>query len=208
MSVEPEKKTDDLEKALEEALAERNRLWAELNERQVDQRELEHLRSELKTVHDSTMWKLTGRYQRLKHAGPQGARAPARRLMAATVSVAIPVLNGARYLDEVLTAVRSQEVDRDVEIVIVDSGSTDGSLEIAERHGALRPPDRQERVLARRHAQPPDGARLRRPRGVPHPGRDARVARGGSRLCSRASSRRTTSPPSSAPTTRGRTRAT
>ena len=72
MSVEPEKKTDDLEKALEEALAERNRLWAELNERQVDQRELEHLRKELKTVRDSTMWKLAGRYQRLKELFRKG----------------------------------------------------------------------------------------------------------------------------------------
>src|SRR4051794_6859942 len=53
------------------------------------------------------------------------------------VSVAIPVLNGARYLDEVLAAVRSQRVDADVEIVIVDSGSTDGSQEIARGHGAL-----------------------------------------------------------------------
>jgi hypothetical protein len=66
VSVEPEKKTDDLEKALEEALAERNRLWAELNERKADQRELEDLRRELKIVHGSTMWKLTGRFQRLK----------------------------------------------------------------------------------------------------------------------------------------------
>ena len=54
-----------------------------------------------------------------------------------TVTVAIPVLNGARYLDEVLAAVRSQRVDREVEILIVDSGSTDGSLEIARRHGAV-----------------------------------------------------------------------
>jgi glycosyltransferase involved in cell wall biosynthesis len=54
-----------------------------------------------------------------------------------TVTVAIPVLNGARYLDEVLKAVRAQRVDRDVEILIVDSGSTDGSLEIARRHGAV-----------------------------------------------------------------------
>ena len=54
-----------------------------------------------------------------------------------TVTVAIPVLNGARYLDEVLSAVRAQRVDRDVEILIVDSGSTDGSLEIARRHGAV-----------------------------------------------------------------------
>jgi glycosyltransferase involved in cell wall biosynthesis len=53
------------------------------------------------------------------------------------VTVAIPVLNGARYLDEVLTAVRNQKVDREVEILIVDSGSTDGSLDIARRHGAV-----------------------------------------------------------------------
>jgi glycosyltransferase involved in cell wall biosynthesis len=55
----------------------------------------------------------------------------------AVVTVAIPVLNGARYLEEVLTAVRAQRVDREVELLIVDSGSTDGSLEIAGRHGAV-----------------------------------------------------------------------
>ena len=33
------------EAALAEALAERNRLWEQLNEQQADQRELEHLRS-------------------------------------------------------------------------------------------------------------------------------------------------------------------
>src|SRR3954469_19601853 len=56
--------------------------------------------------------------------------------MAAEVSVAIPVYNGARYLDEVLSAVRTQRIDREVELLVVDSGSNDGSLEIAERHGA------------------------------------------------------------------------
>ena len=56
--------------------------------------------------------------------------------MSGVVTVAIPVLNGAAYLDEVLSAVRAQVVDRDVEILIVDSGSTDGSLEIARTHGA------------------------------------------------------------------------
>ncbi len=66
MSVEPERKPEDLEKALAEALAERNRLWSELNERQVDQRELENLRRELKTIHDSTMWKLRGHYRRVR----------------------------------------------------------------------------------------------------------------------------------------------
>lgn len=54
-----------------------------------------------------------------------------------TVTVAIPVLNGALYLDEVLGAVRAQRVDRELELLIVDSGSTDGSLEISRRHGAV-----------------------------------------------------------------------
>ena len=57
--------------------------------------------------------------------------------MPSPVTVAIPVLNGARYLDEVLGAVREQSVDRDVEILVVDSGSTDGSQDIAQRHGAV-----------------------------------------------------------------------
>ena len=56
--------------------------------------------------------------------------------MAHLVTVAVPVLNGARYLDEVLAAVRAQRVDREVELLVVDSGSTDGSLDIARRHGA------------------------------------------------------------------------
>src|SRR3954454_17885335 len=55
-----------------------------------------------------------------------------------TTTVAVPVLNGARYLDEVLTAVRSQRLaaGEEVELLIVDSGSTDGSQAIARRHGA------------------------------------------------------------------------
>jgi glycosyltransferase involved in cell wall biosynthesis len=57
--------------------------------------------------------------------------------VAGPVTVAIPVLNGARYLGEVLSAVRSQRIEREIEILIVDSGSTDGSQEIARRHGAV-----------------------------------------------------------------------
>jgi hypothetical protein len=65
MSAAPEREPD-VEKALEEALAERNRLWAQLNEQRADQRELEYLRRELKMIHGSTWWKLAGRYQRIK----------------------------------------------------------------------------------------------------------------------------------------------
>src|SRR5215470_3609761 len=57
-------------------------------------------------------------------------------MAAGVVTVAIPVLNGARYLEEVLSAVRGQKIDRELEILVIDSGSTDGSLSIAERHGA------------------------------------------------------------------------
>src|SRR3954452_12961093 len=54
-------------------------------------------------------------------------------------TVAVPVLNGARYLDEVLGAVRGQQLPagEEVELLIVDSGSTDGSQAIARRHGAV-----------------------------------------------------------------------
>jgi rhamnosyltransferase len=52
------------------------------------------------------------------------------------VTVAIPVLNGERYLAEVTSAVRGQEIDREVELIVLDSGSTDRSLEIAGAAGA------------------------------------------------------------------------
>ena len=57
--------------------------------------------------------------------------------MSGLVTVGIPVLNGARYLEEVLSAIRSQSLDRDVQILVVDSGSTDGSVDIAKSFGAV-----------------------------------------------------------------------
>ncbi len=48
-----------------------------------------------------------------------------------TVSVALPVLNGGALLDEVLLAVRAQKIAAELEIVVVDSGSDDGSREVA-----------------------------------------------------------------------------
>ena len=56
--------------------------------------------------------------------------------MKRVVTVAIPTLNGAETLDAVLSAVGSQQVDADVELLLVDSGSTDGSLRTASKHGA------------------------------------------------------------------------
>jgi rhamnosyltransferase len=53
-----------------------------------------------------------------------------------TVTVALPVRDGGPLLGAVLDAVRGQEVDRPVEVLVIDSGSTDGSAELARRHGA------------------------------------------------------------------------
>lgn len=50
-------------------------------------------------------------------------------------TVAIPVKDGARYLAEVLDAVLAQRGDFELETVVIDSGSSDGSQRIARRTG-------------------------------------------------------------------------
>jgi len=52
------------------------------------------------------------------------------------VTVAVPVRNGGSRLDLALGAVRAQRLDRPLELLVADSGSTDGSREVARRHGA------------------------------------------------------------------------
>ena len=53
-------------------------------------------------------------------------------------SIVIRTLDEARYLGELLASIARQRAPGiEVEVVIVDSGSTDGTLEIAERHGCI-----------------------------------------------------------------------
>lgn len=55
------------------------------------------------------------------------------------LSVVIPVLNEAPYLNECLTALSRQRKSRECfEIIVVDNGSTDGTLEILEKWPEVR----------------------------------------------------------------------
>lgn len=51
-------------------------------------------------------------------------------------SVALLTRNGGSLLERLLRAVRAQSTERRIEIVAVDSGSTDGTLEVLARFGA------------------------------------------------------------------------
>lgn len=50
------------------------------------------------------------------------------------VSIIIPVKNGEEFLDEVLTTVLAQKTDFSYEVIVIDSGSKDSSLEIIKKH--------------------------------------------------------------------------
>jgi rhamnosyltransferase len=54
------------------------------------------------------------------------------------VTVFIPTFNGEKYLDQLLTAVESQDFVGEVEILVIDSGSTDGTLSIIAAHEGVR----------------------------------------------------------------------
>lgn len=58
-----------------------------------------------------------------------------RASQALTVSVVIPVRDDAEYLDRCLRALAAQTVPAD-EVIVVDNGSSDGSGDVARRHGA------------------------------------------------------------------------
>src|SRR6185437_4178630 len=67
----------------------------------------------------------------LGRVGGQAGPAPAQEPVSG-VSVVIPVKDGARYLEELLDALERERPD---EVLVVDSGSRDGSPGIARAHG-------------------------------------------------------------------------
>jgi rhamnosyltransferase len=80
----------------------------------------------------------------------------------AAVSIIIPTYQGAAYLEATLTALRTQDYPAPIEIIAVDSGSTDGTLELLHHFGVtvLEIPPAQfshgySRNLGTRHASHP-----------------------------------------------------
>jgi len=54
------------------------------------------------------------------------------------ISIIIRTFNEARYLDQLLIEIEKQQVSEyNIEVILVDSGSTDETLTIAEKHNAL-----------------------------------------------------------------------
>jgi glycosyltransferase involved in cell wall biosynthesis len=52
-----------------------------------------------------------------------------------SVSIIIPVKNGLPYFKDVCAALKAQDYDGPVEVICIDSGSQDGSIEVAESFG-------------------------------------------------------------------------
>ncbi len=58
--------------------------------------------------------------------------------MTAVATVAVLTFNGERYLREILAALRAQEFDGEVEVLVIDSGSTDATLAIIAEFPEVR----------------------------------------------------------------------
>jgi glycosyltransferase involved in cell wall biosynthesis len=76
------------------------------------------------------------------------------------LTIVIPARNAAEYLDEQLDAVLSQPAPASTEVIVVDNGSTDTTVEIARRRATADPRVRVEPAIDRR------GANYARNRGV------------------------------------------
>ena len=57
---------------------------------------------------------------------------------ASSATVVILTYNGERYLDEILTAIEGQDWDGELEVLVIDSGSSDRTLDIVAAHPRAR----------------------------------------------------------------------
>ena len=61
-----------------------------------------------------------------------------REPISVDVTVIIPTLNGDKYLDRLLRMVETQDFDGTVEVLVIDSGSTDRTIDIVRAHAGVR----------------------------------------------------------------------
>lgn len=71
------------------------------------------------------------------------------------VSIVVPMFNSRKYIRETIDSCLEQDFERDYELVIVDDGSTDESLEFVQRlSGEVVKPNCQINVLSQENAGP------------------------------------------------------
>ena len=77
---DPETRAQRAEAALEDALAERNDLWSQLQSRNAQDRRVEHLERVIEAMQSSVSWKITAPLRTIKRVG--GPFAALRKLLA------------------------------------------------------------------------------------------------------------------------------
>jgi uncharacterized protein YhaN len=78
--LDPETRAQRAEEALAQALRERNELWAELQTRKAQERQLEHQQRVIEAMQSSVSWRITAPLRLVKRAG--GPLAALRKLVA------------------------------------------------------------------------------------------------------------------------------
>ena len=78
--LDPETRAQRAEEALAQALRERNELWAELQTRNAQDRQLEHQQRVIEAMQSSVSWRITAPLRLVKRAG--GPLAALRKLVA------------------------------------------------------------------------------------------------------------------------------
>jgi glycosyltransferase involved in cell wall biosynthesis len=68
------------------------------------------------------------------------------------ISVVIPALSEEKYIENTLKALRNQDYDGDIEVIVADGGSTDRTVRIAKKHCAKVVSVKKRGIAAGRNA--------------------------------------------------------